>query len=479
MTRFSRSRFFPSSRIAAAIVALFLAAIAVGPLVQLLHVGIREIAILGLIVITLPLIFMPTDRVLRFGFTLWILTFALGWRTIYLTPNLNIHPTEVIVWILFISVIAQSAMKNTSLDFSLPLEILCFMLFAFLGLATAFLAGQKSDIMLQEFKVFFAIPFVYYVVRWSIRSKQDWERAVRWAIVVAVYISCLGLMDNFTPGLSQALASGEGVSSTYLAQSYQGAAFTRVGFVFFGNFTAGFVIFTFLGFTIHYLLDTSWSAGSRLRRLIPAILLAIQFAGIYLSGYRGLWYAGLVFLGIYALLQRRALSVIVLGALVLPLLPIDFFNRFQSVFNPEFADSSQYDRIFRASYAFDLFQRSPLMGVGWGGSGYVHSDLIQIAANLGIFGIGFFLAWILGILWRLFKLTRRQDWIQGYARVLLAMVFGLLIVFSGEGMISFIQLTIPIWFLFAMSDRLTEMSKQTSEIANASLASTLIPSSID
>ena len=470
MSRLPRSLQFPSFVTVIATLLLSGAAIAVGPLIAILKVGVREIAIVVLIVLMLSLVLMPGERILRFGFTLWIITFAFGWRTIYLTPSLNIHPSEVIAILLLFTTFGRAIINRTPLDFSVPPLILFLMLFAVLGIFTAFQKGIALDVILQEFKVFLAIPMAYFVVKWSVNNRQDWERAARWCIAVAVYIGCLGLMDYFLPGLSISLSGLGGDTPIAISQSYSGTRFARVGFVFFGNFTAGFVIFTFLGFTIERLFRV-FSTSRSSERILLLIAFVIQIAGIYLSGYRGLWYAVVSFVAIYVLFQRRALSLLAVGLLAIPLLPLDFINRFQSVFNTQYADSSQYDRFFRASLAFDQFLQSPLTGLGWGGSGYVHSDLIQIAANLGIFGIAFFLFWILGILWRLLRLTRDPGWVQGYARLLFAMVCGLLIVFSGEGMIIFIQLTFPIWFLFAMSDKLTELSNQSNANPIASLAS--------
>ncbi len=460
MSRLVRSLPFPSLAALLVTLALLVAALAIGPLVQILRVGVREVVILALIILMSLLLLIPSERVLRFGFTLWILTFAFGWRTVYLTPNLNIHPAEVLLVLLFFAMVGRAVIQKTTLDLSLPIVVPFFLLFGAFGIYVALSAGRVLDIVIEESKVFFAIPFVYYVVRWSIKSQQDWERAARWATAVAVYISCLGLLDYFFPSLSRALSAREDIPTTFLSQSYQGASFTRVGFVFFGNFAAGFVVFTFAGFSFYYVLRDLRTLTDAPRRILMILFLALELGGIYLSGYRGLWYAVAFFIAVYTIFQRRALGLIAAGSLILPLLPIDFFNRFQSVFNTQFADSSQYDRIFRATRAYNMILQAPLTGVGWGGSGYVHSDFIQITANLGLFGIALFLLWIAGILWRLFYLTRRTNWVKEYARILFASICGLLVSLSGEGLIIFVQLIFPIWFLFAMSARLFELANQ-------------------
>ena len=93
---------------------------------------------------------------------------------------------------------------------------------------------------------------------------------------------------------------------------------------------------------------------------------------------------------------------------------------------------------------------APLNGVGWTGSGYVHSDLVQIGANLGIPALLVFAAWYGGLFWQLFRLLKQSDWVGDYARVMFAMLAGLLVNFASEGNIVWIQLMVPIWFLFAL-----------------------------
>lgn len=427
-------------------------------MVPLLHVGSREIVIVAMVVLASALILIPNDRMLQLGFKLWILTFAFGWRTIYLTQNLNIHPSEVIAFLLFFAFLARSIFKRSSLDFRLPLAVPLFTLLATLGVYTGIANSVPIDIVIEEFKSFLPIILSYYIVRWSIKTREEWVSASHWAIAVAVYIGILGLMDYFVPSVSRAISGLQNVETLYAAQSFEGSTFSRVGFIIFGNFTAGFVIFTFFGFTVHRVFSRFELGSGKARWIFLIAILIIQVAGIYLSGYRGLWYAVGFFLLIYALFQKRILGLLGLGLFALPLLPIDFLNRFQSVFNLEFADSSQYDRIYRATIAFDQFLGSPLIGVGWGGSGYVHSDLIQIAADIGIFGLALFLIWIAGVLSQLLRLTRHSSWVSEYACTLFAMVCALIVLLAGEGLYVFVQLVIPIWFLIALGDKLGEFA---------------------
>lgn len=437
--------------------AVLAAAVLLGPLASRFGFGVRELAILVLVIVTVFLVLIANERVLKLGFGLWILTFAFGWRTLYLTPNLNIHPSEVLIILLFFVLFARAVINRTQLDFSLPILLPTFILLAAMGVVTALFRQTPAEIILEEFKPFLVLIPIYYVVKWLVKTREDWERAASLSIPVAVYLGGLGLMDYFTPDLSRALVGNSSISTVAVDLDYGAGQFARVGFIFYGSFTAGFVIFTFLGFTIYHLLNNP--GRSWFKTLLLLGLLFVQIAGIYLSGYRGLWYAMGVFLLVFALVQRRALLLLGATLLAFPLLPIDFFNRFQSIFNTSFADSSQYDRLLRFLNAIDLIKQSPLLGVGWGGSGYVHSDLAEIGANLGLPALAIFLLWIARLGWQVLRNTQRKGWIGAYACALFAAICGIVVIFASEGVIVFVQLLVPVWFVFSLGHKLVQLSK--------------------
>lgn len=439
-------------------VALFAAAILIGPLFSVLHFGARELAILILMMLTAFLVLAGSERVVKMGFALWILTFAFGWRTLYFTPNLNIHPSEVLIAFIFFVIFARAVVHQERLDFSIPILIPIFVGFAFLGVITAMFRGIAPDVILEEFKPFVELIPIFYVIQWLVQTRKDWERAINLTILVAVYLGALGLMDYFTPDLSRAMAGNSTVPTLYTDLDYGAGQFARVGFIFYGNFSAGIVIFTFLGFTLNQSLNNlgrNWS-----KQVIVLALLIIQIAGIYLSGYRGLWYSVGVFLIAYAFVQRRAWLLVGAALLAIPFLPIDFVNRFQSVFNTSYADSSQYQRLQRIVDALDLIKQSPLVGVGWGGSGYVHSDLVQIGANLGLPALAVFIVWVIGLARQIHRISQRKEWTGGYAAASFASICGLAVLLASEGLIVYVQLLIPVWFVLMMSYKLFDLASQ-------------------
>src|SRR5207253_11079248 len=53
-------------------------------------------------VVILAVIVFGGERGIRYGLVLWVLTLSLGYRTIEVTPNLRIHPAEILWWIILL-----------------------------------------------------------------------------------------------------------------------------------------------------------------------------------------------------------------------------------------------------------------------------------------------------------------------------------------------------------------------------------------
>src|SRR4026208_282402 len=56
--------------------------------------------IVGLGALVLGMIVFGGERGIQFGLLLWVMTLALGYRTIEITPDLRLHPSEILIWIL-------------------------------------------------------------------------------------------------------------------------------------------------------------------------------------------------------------------------------------------------------------------------------------------------------------------------------------------------------------------------------------------
>jgi hypothetical protein len=115
-------------------------------------------------------------------------------------------------------------------------------------------------------------------------------------------------------------------------------------------------------------------------------------------------------------------------------------------------DSSAKDRINRAQGALEQMFAAPL-GNGWGGAGWVHSDFLQVGANLGLLGGLIFLG---GYLYTLARISRRvlsepRTDIQGDLGVTLLLSYvcagGIL---ATQGVEVLPQLVLPVWFVWVL-----------------------------
>ncbi|TAH53219.1 MAG: hypothetical protein EYC68_03790 [Chloroflexota bacterium] len=437
------------------IISLF-AAIALGAIVASGDFGFREFVIFLLAVGTVLVILIPSERMLTLAFGLLVLTLALGWRTIAFSSELVVHPSEVLAWLLFGLMLTRAVLYRETLPWKIPFWIPALLCFALLGALVAVTNAVRPDVIISEFKIFLALIPTYYVVKWFVTSPQRWERIANIGIGIGVYLAFLGMLDFFAPEVAQSLA-GEGGASIQIG-SVQG--FERIMFVLYGTPLAGAVILVLLGFTLRQLfrprLERRW------RVLVFAAFL-IQLFGIYITGYRGLYIAVAVLFILFAIVQRRGWLLVLGGLAMLPFLPVEFDYRVLSLVDEQYADTSQVKRLARASDALKLIQESPLFGHGLGSSGYVHSDFLQIGANLGIPALLVLLAGFASILLGLWRLAHGRGWFAEYGAAMFAAIGAMLVPLAGEGMIVFIQVMMPIWFVLMMAMRLIELERLESK----------------
>ena len=88
-------------------------------------------------------------------------------------------------------------------------------------------------------------------------------------------------------------------------------------------------------------------------------------------------------------------------------------------------------------------------GVGWAGSGWVHSDFVQIIANLGFLAGILFLLWYFHTLYRAWQAYRKEP----KDTLLQALITAFIlcgIVLATEGVHVLTQFVVPIWFVWGL-----------------------------
>jgi O-antigen ligase len=421
--------------------------------------------------LTTPVLSDPVETnlgVLEPGFYLFIASFAIGWRQIWITPQLRIHPSEIIIWGLFGLLLFQ---KRPLLG-SIPGSLKVFLGMGLIGIFTASLNGTDWDIILSEFKNFLVIIPILYITLEVVREAKQWRKTLLTIAIVTFYISLLGLIEYFLPQLIAPLQGSFFAEQNII---YSGQGFARADFTFWGGSFANI----FLGLALVPVLSSATverHLGWRVFLFMTTVLCGL---GIYVAGGRGSWVGAIIGLALYTFFNTKhgwlkaILMLVVFYNVVLYLLPEEALNNIYAVFFPEeYPDPSRMTREARAQIGINLIKQKPLLGHGWGGSGWVHSDLIQIGANLGAIALFLFLWWYLSQTKLLFDTIRRNtgaNWpatSQAYGWGLFAALCIGFLNLGVQGINVLPPLIIPLWFLVSLAGCLPVLLKNDSQVSD-------------
>lgn len=390
----------------------------------------------------------------RSGFVLFIATLGLGFRTLPLTPALKIHPSElVLLLVLIVSIGKRPLLPPGEKDRLLPWWLWALLPFMALGGLTALdNAARTWDEQLSEFiNVALSVP-VFLVARKVLGRKGGWRPVVLALYGVGTAVAVLGVAEHLYPDLKSLLPGF--VTNTEGLESDGG--FVRASFSFYGSQIAVFLCILALPFG---LVLWQWWPGTAARLTTTAAALA-QLAALYLSGYRSMWLLVAVMLLAFAVTRR---SVALIGFLVvLAVVGQQFLSggtkgRLESltkILEGRPDDTSGIKRMTRIKEAFAATMENPAGG-GWAFSGWVHSDFLQIAANLGLAAGLVFLAGYLHTLARLGRLVlaaRRSHRPPGLGLPLFLsfLAVGQMLAIQGVEFRSFTIL--PVWLVWALAD---------------------------
>jgi hypothetical protein len=391
-------------------------------------------------------------RGLALGLLGFIWTFALGYRTFAVTQNLQVHPSELILWGLLALVLVLGAVgRDRGVSYQLPLWILLFVPFWLWGWMVGLAAGRPWDIMAREFADFLLLVPLYLVSRFVLSTEANWKHVVAAFFGAGALIGLLGLLEHSFLGVREMFPQ----FMTPFGATLTGEGFRRAAFGFWGGPAATFVCVLAVP-----MIAPLWQRASSVWMwLLLTAGLIVQVAGIYVGGYRSAWLLVVIELGLLAFLKRRAVLVLALviagmaGYLVLGDAGRARAESMKFALQGDPIDSSARKRAGRASAAFSLALSEP-WGQGWSGSGWVHSDFLQTAANLGI-GAGLLFVgayvWTSLRLWRsVWRLRRRASTRSSIAYALAPAFVGAGGLLATQGVQVLPQLILPVWFIWVL-----------------------------
>jgi hypothetical protein len=281
-----------------------------------------------------------------------------------------------------------------------PAWILALTPFWYSGWITGSQAGVPWDAMLSELQNFLLLPLLLIIATTVLENRAEWNATAYALYATAAFVAFMGLLEYFYPDVRNILPQFVSDATPYVSQD----GFARAAFSFWGHQAAAFICALAVPFVIPLLQHKR----NALHTLLIWSGAALMLGAVYLSGFRILWLLTAVQVLLWLMLQRRFAAMLIVASATVSgyaSLPETTRLRAESFVlalqgNP--VDTSSASHLTRLSGAVDVVSTQPF-GLGWTGSGWVHCDFVQIAANLGIIP-GFIFAG--AFLWTAFGITR-------------------------------------------------------------------------
>jgi hypothetical protein len=397
--------------------------------------------------------FVVPKRGIRWGFLVWIGLFFLGYRTIAITGHLRLHPLVVVMLAIFASVLVSFANSRRPWSWRLPGWLWAFPIFWAWGIVEGVISHVPLDVIVAHASNFVMLVPLWVVVTYVLRAPSDWRRTIVVFFTVGAGIASLGALEYFVPAIAVVFPRYMNPATIRDAVSISNdlCFFERATFSFWGHPAATFLCALALPLAVP-LWD--WNAR-RLGRLAVAGAAGLLVVAIYISGYRSLWVMlGGTAIALAVLRRKRTEMLVTAGALIVAALVMPRAGqcRLESVGHMvlgQATDTSSQKRLARSETSLEQMLAHPL-GQGWGKSGWVHSDVLQLGADLGVAAAGLFVFGYAATLARLWKRERQTR--DSLALGLLGsfLVLGGLLLTQAVYVLP--QLIMPGWLVWAMAD---------------------------
>lgn len=431
-------------------------------------VGYKEI-IIAFSLSVFALIMFGGERGIRVGFVLWVLTLGLGYRTIAVTKDLGIHPSEVLLWLLLACICVQRRLV-ASARLTFPVWLWMFMPFWVLAWWPLIGGGMPWDRMLNEFRNFVLIIPLMIVASVVLHRPRYWRYLVLSFFFVSSCIALMGILEYWFPEVIKLFPEFVGKAAK---RSITEEGFVRAQFAFWGSAAATFVCVLALPFGI--IMVRWWPAWWQ--RTLIAFGSILSLLAIYIGGYRSIWLVLLTQALTASLLRLRKQAAIVAALCIVislggyELIPRTAERAISGIaaLEGQPTDTSATGRKLRALGALDSTIKSPF-GSGWSSAGWTHSDFLQVAANMGVIAGLIFLG---GCIFTFVRLARRvlprlRAREQGDMGLSLLLSFIAVIgILAMEGVSVLPQLVLPVWLVWVLVEVWLRQTVTQQELNNA------------
>lgn len=389
---------------------------------------------------------------LKWGLMIWIGTFALGYRTISIAPQVTIHPAEVVLYALCLWLAIQRLSQRTSAPPPwVPLWIWPFALTWILAWWPIVSGTAPAGAMVTEFKNVFLLLPIFILVSAVATDQNSWRPIILTFVCVGLWIGCLGILEYVYPGI-KAWWPGFIGNPTYAKE----IGFQRAAFSFWGSPDAAYICLLALPFSLY--LWEQWRTS--IARIVSALAGATLLAAVYVGGHRNTWFLVSLEIAFVLILKKRGylLAVFAIAFLVVAFqkLPDQARTRVYSgvqliAGKPMQDDSSGQGRWDRVTASVQRLQDRP-WGGGWAAASWVHNDFLQLCESLGL-PAGLFLFGV--YIYTFYRLLRQvlarsrlgeSDWLLN---AMFMSHFAAGVIFATDSNIQLTQHIAPIWFIWA------------------------------
>ena len=310
---------------------------------------------------------------------------VLGYRTFEPIQGLKIHPIEILVY----ATVLRILVTNIYPLISFP-KIIVFLGYMFISFFIIDILTRYNPIVLLEFKNAFLLIAIFFLIRYIEINENIFTLFSFTYLKSVTLISFLGLLEYNFP---EVISSIFGFQNNYSFDTKQSILFDRLAFLYWGSHLAANLIPP--AFPI--LIFLKWKKHASLKsNIILTLIFLLNLFAVYLSGNRISWLILTIFLILTVFYFKNRLmpylksySIIIISLFIIYIYSQPVEGRYISTYKALVGnidkkyDSSSQVRMQRALTAIKSISKNPI-GTGWGSQGWVHSDVLQLGASLGI-----------------------------------------------------------------------------------------------
>ena len=384
----------------------------------------------------------------------WIvMAFVLGYRTIEPIPDIRFHPIEIFVYATIIKIFISRAVKYRKMS----IYILVISLF-FVNVFIIDLLTRYGHFAFTEFKNAFLLTLLFIIIQYIQLNKAYIIEVLKYYLIVASILSFLGIAEFLFPSFMKDIFGFD----YHTNHNTNTIFFKRTAFLFWGSHLAANLIPPV--FPILLLLRGDKDPIVNNNYFLTFLIIENLFA-IYLSGNRISWLiltilllSTIYYYKAFLIPYMKAYAILITVIFVAYIYSQPVEGRYVSTFKALTGkidvryDSSGSARMARAKYAMKSIIQHPL-GTGWGSQGWVHSDVLQISATIGIIPGALFIFSQILLLFRAYSFYSKAPPDQ---QTIYFTLFGILIYiivcFSLNGNILLVQCGTPLLLFWAITD---------------------------